>query len=91
MTKGFMLFVEGGNPPKKVHRQRGTGYRELYRLSDAAPDKEVVLFQVVKRVKNGKSIGSHFPKTDKNMVDIGELVPHDELLEITEKDDAKKT
>ena len=79
MAKGFMIFLEGGEPPKKVHKKIEGAYREIYRLSEKYPGCIVTLYHVVKRVKDGKSIGSHLPESSAGMVNVDELVTHDQV------------
>lgn len=79
MAKGFMIFLEGGEPPKKVHPNVQGAYKEIYRLSKLYPDKTVTLYHVVKRVKNETSIGSHLPHGSTGAVNVDQLVTHDKV------------
>lgn len=79
MAKGYMIFLEGGEPPKKVHQNIAGAYREIYRLSKLYPGKTVTLFHVVKRVRDEASIGSHLPEGVAGMCDATELVTHDKV------------
>ena len=80
MAKGFMIFLEGGEAPKKVHRTVDSAYREIHRISKLYPDRIVTLYHLAKRIKNGVSIGSHFPDdSPPGMINVTELVTHDKL------------
>ena len=50
MSKGYMVFVEGTNPPQKVHKGIDGAFREMHRLARLCPGKEVMLLQLHKRV-----------------------------------------
>lgn len=77
--KGHMIFIEGRNTPTKVHTTPEGAYREMYRLARINPGKEILLFQVVKRVRseNGEkalSLGSHLPPGAKGIVERTDLM-----------------
>lgn len=94
MPKGFMVFVEDSAPPTMVHRDIGSAYREMYRLAALHPEKEVMLFQIHKRVVSdgaegkAKSLGSHMPVGEK-MVRRERLVTHD-LLPVEQQKKKKR-
>lgn len=79
MAKGFMIFLEGGASPKKVHAKVEGAYREIYRLSKLYPRNTVTLYHVVKRVRDGVSIGSHIPEGVSGICDASELVTHEKV------------
>ncbi len=79
MAKGFMIFLEDGAPPKKVHKSVDGAYREIHRISKLYPDKIVTLYHVVKRIKNGESLGSHLPEGVTGMCNATELVTHKDV------------
>lgn len=79
MAKGFIIHVENSDAPQKVHKNIEGAYKEAYRLSELCPDKIVTLSHIVKRVKNGKSIGSHLPDDSPGITDTDQLVCHTEI------------
>lgn len=89
--KGYMIFVEGQNPPTVVHVNHKAALEEARRLAKKAADKEVIVFQVCKRYKctdgEVESIGSHLP--GKVHVATADLVRHnspDRLMSKTERE-----
>ncbi len=67
MAKGFANYVDGMAPPQKIHINVNSAWREMVRLAELFPDKDVYIYQVVKRMKwdaETKKIvshGSHIP------------------------------
>jgi hypothetical protein len=85
MAKGFMIFVEGALPPKKVHRDINSAWHEMHRLAKLAPGKEVMLLNLNRRfvftegAEAAESIGAHLPEDSRGMVDKSELVRRKDL------------
>ena len=86
MAKGFMIFVEGMDAPKKVHTAQNSAWHEMQRLAELNPEKEIIIFQVYKRMKwspedkRAMSIGSHIPEgIEGRMVDKSELIRRKDL------------
>lgn len=90
MAKGYMLFVEGMEPPKKVHRSIQSAWREMHRLASLNPGKEVMLLHLYKRInlmpgeEQAESIGSHLPPDTRGLVDKSELIRR-AALKVAEK------
>jgi hypothetical protein len=63
--KPYLIFIDGGNAPQVIHASEGSALKEANRLAKNFPDKEIMILQVLKRLKstNGvvESIGSHIP------------------------------
>lgn len=85
MPKGYMIFVEGKEPPTMVHRTHQSAWHEMHRLAAENPDHSVLLLNVSRRFmyKNGEqraeSIGSHLPKDDRIIVPLEELIKRKEI------------
>ena len=94
MAKGYMIFVEGTNPPQKVHKGIAGAFREMHRLASLNPGKEVMLLQLHKRVMSdsgeaeAESLGSHLPPGENGMVDKSQLVRHQDLPPLPKKSKA---
>lgn len=63
--KAYLIFIDGGNIPQSLHANETAAYQEAKRLAKKFPEKEIMLLQIVKRLKsvNGEliSLGSHIP------------------------------
>lgn len=85
MPKGFMIFVEGKEPPSVVHRNHKSAWHEMHRLAEENKDLEILLLNVSRRFihKSGEeratSIGSHLPEDERLKVSFKELVKKDNL------------
>lgn len=90
MSKGHMLYVEGGEFPKKVHRTHRSAFRELHRLAAMNPGKKVYMLQLTDRyVYEGegpaKTVGTHLPADERMVVDETDLVTGKSLKAGVEK------
>ncbi len=77
--KGHMIYVEGGDFPKIVHRTHKSAFHELHRLAALNPGKKVYILKLTDRFVyegNGpaKTIGTHLPDNEQIRV------PEDELI-----------
>jgi hypothetical protein len=66
MTKGYMIFIEGGHEPKMVHDTFFAAEQVAKKHAREFPGKEVILLQIHKRIKStdGKTIDkleAHLP------------------------------
>jgi len=52
MSKGYMIFVEGGHEPKLVHNDFGAAEIVARKHAREFPGKEVVLLQIHKRFRS---------------------------------------
>lgn len=83
--KGFMVFVEGCNTPKVVHKDHKSALYQAYRLAETNPGKEVMLLNIAKRLRytegaeKAESIGSHLPSRDTKHCDKADLVTHEAI------------
>lgn len=46
MTKGYMVFVEQGSAPAKVHSDSGDAFTEARRLAMKHPEKIVTVLEI---------------------------------------------
>ncbi len=76
--KGYLIFVEGGNIPHRVHAEKDAAYEEAKRLAHKFPGKEICFLRIEKRLvsEDGevKSLGSHLPEFDN--LNTSNLVPN---------------
>lgn len=65
MTKGYLIFVEGGDAPTVVHETFPAALHETLRLSRINKGREVQLLQIHKRFltaeKEPVKLGTHLP------------------------------
>jgi hypothetical protein len=92
MAKGYMIFVEGQNPPRKVHNTMNSAWHEMIRLAEINEGKEIWIMILAKRMrkmpddKKPTSVGSHFPPhVNHNMCEVYQLMRKKDLPKIDNK------
>ena len=84
MAKGFMVYVEEGPAPKKIHRNFGYAVKEAKQLAEALPDKEVWVIQLHKRfaIADGskpRQLGTHFSMDSIESANKSDLITKEEF------------
>lgn len=87
MAKGYMVFVEGEASPKMVHPSHKSAFKELHRLADLHPEKEVMLLHLTDRFMRGVgqdkavSVGTHLPADAHCAVHLSKLISGKSIYE----------